>query len=227
MQNELNKCRMTAYASNTRIRPAPVQVGSSGWSAKIDCLLAGDYSFVGCKYSDHGVLFRGMSRGLCDCMNRRAFGRYRDNKPHAQLEQELDVFFLSHDLSDAISCSRIWETVNDAGILVMSAGVFNSAYEKREAAMMSFAEPGVVFKYPMLCHEIQFEKVLHLFVNRETVMCLQNSGIQPELLNNKLVCFDATGRASFEQAIQNFLDANQLQKSVPVTVPNYPGMVHA
>jgi hypothetical protein len=154
----------TAYAYNTRQHspyPAPVR---SGWHSRIDDLLARDYSFLPCGYSDTGCLFRGMSRGLSACIDAGCWRLSEDDSPLGALERELGVFLLSHDLSDALSVSRLWQAQPDAAVLVFPAAEFRQRWEERAAAVLGFAEPGVVFKYPFLVEPLPMQSVQAIFV---------------------------------------------------------------
>ena len=154
----------TAYASNTRQHsrnPAPV---FSGWHAKIDDLLARDYSFLPYTYSDTGCLFRGMSRGMSACIHAGCLRLSEDCGPLGALERELGVFLVSHDLSDALSVSRLWQAQPDAAVLVFPAAEFKQRWQDRAAAVLGFAEPGVVFKYPFLVEPLPMQSVQAIFV---------------------------------------------------------------
>ncbi len=215
------RARMTAYASNTRAGAAPSMRAAPGWAEKINRLLRDHYCFTALKYSGPGVLFRGMSSGLADALRNGRFGRYADDKPHAELEQELDVLFVSHDLSDALSCARLWESVDDAGILVIDAAYFNAEYDWRNAAMMNFAEPGVVFNYPLLCEAIEARQVQTLYVNTTTAARLRALALDSAAL--RIVAIEDDDRACMEQAIRADLALHDMRAAVPVPADTWPG----
>ncbi|MCG3202268.1 MAG: hypothetical protein NFCOHLIN_02149 [Gammaproteobacteria bacterium] len=154
----------TAYAYNTR--PClPRGEARSGWHGKIDELLRLDHSFLGYRYSDSGVLFRGLPRGLT--ANLRA-GRWLPSVeagPLGSLERQLGVYLLSHDLSDALTVARIWASLEDAAVMIFPAAEFNRRWGSATAAMLGFAEPGVVFKYPFLVEPLPMHAVDSIVVS--------------------------------------------------------------
>lgn len=150
----------TAYAYNTRPGARSAETVTSGWDPTIDRLLAQDYQFLGCTYAGGGCLFRGVSAGLDAALVDRRLGRYEDERPLCRLEAELGVYLISHDLSDALSVARLWDSGDsDAAVFVLSAQSFADAWEARRAAVLGFAEPGVVFKYPFLVEPPVLEQV--------------------------------------------------------------------
>jgi hypothetical protein len=141
--------RNTAYAHNTRAQSPSSRrmTNDARWHPKVRELFARDYAFLGHGY-ESGVLFRGLSRGVAATLEA---GRwlFNDDASHvAALERELGVFLFSHEISDALGVARLWESPSDAGVIVFPAGEFAQRWRHGAAAMIGFAEPGFVFKYP-------------------------------------------------------------------------------
>lgn len=140
--------RQTAYAADAQPLPGAGAV-RSGWAEGIDRLLAGGHRFLDLCYAPGGALFRGMSRGLAEALAAGRFGHFDDPAALSALERELGVVLCSQDLADALAVARPWE--NPAGVvLVFPSEVFQAEWEARRAAVLGFAEPGVVFRYPFL-----------------------------------------------------------------------------
>lgn len=219
---------MTAYESNTGHQTDNSGIINSGWGGVIDGLLKQGYSFLGYKYSIDGVLFRGMSAGLLNAVENNNFGLYKDAKPHAELEQSLGIHFVSHELSDAITTARLWEDVDDAGIIVLSSHLFNQCYDAKQAAMMAFAEPGFVFKYPFFNEPIPLEKIECLFVNIKTYEKLKSRLNKQKfmLLDQLIMMIDNSGfvsaRAEVETEIAQKLQQLNYNAASPEPTDFYP-----
>ena len=174
----------TAYAYNTRPGARRGQRVKSGWHEKIDELLERDYAFLGYRYSKEGSLFRGISTGLAESLATDRWKPYGDNRPLCQLEQELGVYLLSHDLSDALSVARLWQNPHDAAVFVFPSACFNAQWEARRAAVLGFAEPGVVFKYPFLVDPLSLDEISTIVVAPAAVAgldCPHKLMVLPEL----------------------------------------------
>ncbi len=225
---------MTAYESNTRKHVHDSSPIKSGWAPAIDDLLKQDHCFLGFKYSDNGILFRGMSSGLLNAIRANVFGLYKDAKPHAELEQKLKVHFVSHELSDAITTARLWEDVDDAGIVVLSSQLFNQCYDEKRAAMMAFAEPGFVFKYPFFVDAIPLELIECLLVNYKTYEKLKSELEESKFSSfekNILILNDSESastqtnftRADFEYGIKQIILRRDYQAAIPEATIHFPG----
>ena len=122
---------------------------TSGWGEHIDTLLRQGYRFLDATYDPGGALFRGMSSGAATAIHAGKFGYFSDSTPQCALETHLGVLFCSQDLSDAVTVSRIWEA-SDSAVLVFSSDVFVRQWAVRQAAVMAFAEAGIIFRYPFV-----------------------------------------------------------------------------
>jgi hypothetical protein len=136
--------------------------GGSGWDARIKRLLDQGYQFLAMRYSP-GVLFRGMASGLADGIARGGFGHYAGEGPHAALERELGVLFISHEMPDALGVARFWEPGGDRALLVFDSVLFNRALQLRQAAVLAFAEGGMIFRYPFFVLPLAAADLLCIF----------------------------------------------------------------
>jgi hypothetical protein len=152
----------TAYRYNAIPRSA--RAVRSGWAPGIDRLLAAGHEFLPYGYAGKGLLFRGLGSGLRAGLLAGAFGRCDSGHALCALEHELGVHLLSHELSDALAVARLWEGRADSGLLAFPASVFEAAMRARRAAVLGFAEPGVVFRYPFLIDALRLADVALLFV---------------------------------------------------------------
>lgn len=138
--------RQTAYAHDARPLPGTLRV-ECGWADPIGTLIAQGYCFHDAMYEPPGVLFRGVGGGVA------VWPEAGDTAPHfeipwqSEFERQLGVTFCSQDASDALGVSRLWEA-RDGAVLVLDASVFEREWAARRAAIMAFAEAGVVFRYP-------------------------------------------------------------------------------
>ncbi len=238
-----NAALTTAYAYNTRPPHARSKPSMrSGWHAKIDELLERDYCFLGCRYSDEGYLFRGIRRGLDAMLIAGQWQRCDDGYPLCQLERELDVYLVSHELSDALSVARLWEHPSDAAILVFPAALFNARWQRHEAAVLGFAEPGVVFRYPFLVQPLRMSDVAGIVVSSqsrtryddlrrraaERAECpLRNAllGLQSAGMYERIAAVEAGpdhSRASVESRVREQLREWSMTDATPVPSDRYP-----
>lgn len=149
-----------AYASDHRDW-SDFDVAASGWHPAFDRLLAGGHSFMGYHYPDAGLLFRGMPSGIKVALaDDQIWHRAFDN-PLCQLERNLGVLFCSEVARDAMAVARPWESGReDAGILIFASEVFNQRWRERRAAVLGFADVGMVFKYPCFAEPLRQSDLL-------------------------------------------------------------------
>lgn len=187
----------TAYEHNSHGSVSEAPVKNHGWSCAINRMIDQRYAFLGLQYKEDGYLFRGMSMGLSDAVSNNQFWHCAGDEHGNSLEQELDVLFVSQDLSDALTVSRLWETQWDACIVIFKSNIFNNALINKNAAMMATAEPGVIFKYPFLCQALSLSDIENIIVSTQFLAKLSDE--------NVLRKFDKAEHARF---LSNF---NQLQ----------------
>jgi hypothetical protein len=157
MTKRQDPLRQTAYAYDARPLPGATRV-ECGWADPIGTLIAQGYCFHDARYEPPGVLFRGVGGGVA------AWPEAGDGGPRAEIpwqgdfERQLGVTFCSQDASDALGVSRLWES-RDGAVLVLDARVFVREWTARRAAIMAFAEAGVVFRYPFFTRPLCLEDV--------------------------------------------------------------------
>ena len=229
-ESQKNPSLTTAYVSNTRTRLSERAV-SYDHNDEIRRLLLNDYSFMPVCYQGPGVLFRGLEAGLGLACEKGYFGLNAGDHALAHLERDLGVLLVSADFSDAYTVSRLWESGDDAIILILSADYFFEQYQRHHAATLAFAEPGVVFKYPFLCNAIAIEDIAYFIVSgagaellNKTFEAGQNS--QFESVRDKLIVLDnkhsALSRQSFKQHLQRCLDVREIVGAKTMHVEDYP-----
>lgn len=150
----------TAYASNTRPRGADSAAPrATGWHPAIARLVARDHAFLPLVYDTPGCLFRGLDSGAAALL--RSGRTALSDGAHAlnALERELGVVLVSADVSDALSVARLWEHDGDACVLAFDAAYFAAEARAGRAAVLGFAEPGVVFRYPCLARPLPLSAV--------------------------------------------------------------------
>ncbi len=204
----------TAYPYNTR--PGRHRRESlSGWHQKIDELLALDHSFLGYRYSGEGVLFRGVPSGLAATLDAGCWLPSADPGPLGTLERELGIYLLSHDLSDALTIARLWENPEDAAVLIFAAGEFHSRWMQAAAAMLGYAEPGVVFKYPFLIAALPMDAVSTIVVPTH-----YSGAADPRMV--KAPGMVGADRRQLERWILELLQRRGLCPAQPVATDRYP-----
>lgn len=235
----------TAYAYNTRPARGAAPPAASGWHPQIDRLLADDYQFLGYRYAGAGCLYRGVSAGLDETLVARRLTGYDDGRPLCRLEAELGVYLISHDLSDALSVARLWECGDlDAAVFVFPAQMFAAAWEARRAAVLGFAEPGVVFKYPFVVEPFALEQAVLIVVpsavrrRYEALLAETSPGGDQRPLHQALQWCRACGlwdrivapaldggdssRDAVEAAVTRLLDSRALDSACPQPTGVYP-----
>jgi hypothetical protein len=189
----------TAYAYDARALPEKCSI-KTGWATEIDGLLKQGYGFVGATFTTGGVLFRGMSSGVEAAIAAGVCGHFIDRSPQRQLEQQIGVFFCSQDLSDALTVARMWENP-DSAIMVFASDLFRREWAAKQAAVMAFAEAGIIFRYPFLLRPFGLDELRLLIRSPRSrtaaVGCEQV--VLPEA-----VCGD---RGACESAVRALMDA--------------------
>lgn len=168
--------RQTAYPYDATA-PADGRPSCSGWDARIDRLLDLGHRFLPLTFEPGGVLFRGMSTGVGEALAAGRFGRFEDPRALCALEGQLQVTLCSQDLSDALAVARLWESGQGA-VLAFPSEVFLGEWQARRAAVLAFAEPGVVFRYPFLLRALEAAEVCALVLAEETAEAL-GQGVRP------------------------------------------------
>lgn len=140
---------------------------SGRWAAGIVEMLRSDYPFTGMRYGQ-GHLFRGVPGGLKDALLNGGFRFARGKDALKQLEAQFNALFVSHELSDALAPSNLWKAEEDNAIVVFNSELFNSELEIGRAAALSFAEAGMVFRYPFLTGSLSLKDAEYIIVAPST-----------------------------------------------------------
>lgn len=138
---------------------------ASGWHAAIQQLIVRDFAFLPLTYAAPGYLFRGIDHGLTEAVQSGAFGFNEGIHPLAALERDTAVVFVSQDWSDALAVTRLWDNPGDAAILVIPAALFANHHADGAAAVLAFADPGVVFRYPFFCQPLALSDVAQIIIH--------------------------------------------------------------
>lgn len=216
MPERIARARQTVYLYDA----IPIQADApfrSGWAPEIDGLMQQGYGFLDAVFESDGVLFRGMSNGLSSALTSKAFGGFADNGSLCELEQQLNVLFCSQDLSDAINVSRIWETV-DSGILVFPSRIFVQEWEARQAAVMAFAEAGIVFKYPFMLRSLVLNEVAVVVRASGAPACCTATNVVD------LPPYTSGDRQACEDAVQGIMAEYRLRPTAVRYGVDYPRM---
>lgn len=195
---------------------------SSGrWAEPIDRLLAAKYPFYPCRYSDQGFLFRGIPAGLAANPGGTAFGHFDSDHEMAVAEQVMDVFFVTHELSDAVTVSGIYEDAAQSGIFVFRAERFNEQLDAGKAAVLAIGDSGVIFRYPFLTAPLSLSEIDYLLVN---LSFLETASIPPGFEGKLVVMENPPGqsRSDFEQRLGHRLDSLGITPAAPIPSSAYP-----
>jgi len=123
---------------------------SSRWDRPIARLLAAGYSFLPCQYQSSGYLYRAMSSGLGEALSSGCFGHFEGTREECQVEKVMDIHFVTHEISDALTASDHISPGQDNGIIVFPASHFNEQLNSGNAAVLAIGDSGMVFRYPLL-----------------------------------------------------------------------------
>jgi hypothetical protein len=234
----------TAYSGERKARSGDAR-RLPGWDPKIAQLFALGHNFLGCEYSDGGWLYRGGSIGLMEVLRTGEAGWFESEKPVARLERDLGVFLISQDFSDAYSVARFWEGTPDSYIAVFKSAFFNRELRAGRAAVLGFAEPGVVFKYPFLIRPPAISEIDYLIVSPENHKMIkaekfgESLGAELagpdrlprreflDLMISKVVspCIDEgaqTNRADYEKTLLELLNGLEIKSAVARPSRKFP-----
>lgn len=171
-----NSAATAAYTVDGRGDAYREAVVSSGWHATFDRLLGQGYYFMGHTFMAGGVLFRGMPVGALQALRSASFWHSETDNPLCRLERTLDVIFCSEVGRDALAVAKPWQDeTRDAAILVFNSDVFFQRWQQHAAAMLGFADVGMVFKYPCLAEPLKPDELYGVLLHPETLAQYQSS----------------------------------------------------
>jgi hypothetical protein len=189
------------------------------WAEAIDRLLAARYPFHPCRYSDDGVLFRGLAGGLKTALNTERFGHCESSQRMSEVERIMGVYFVSSELSDALSLTALHENPVDAGILVFRARVFNRRLDACAAAVLAIGDSGVVFRYPFLTEPLTLADIDYLLVPPAARDALKPV---PPALNDRLLVVPPGSREATERRIAERFRHYGIAAATPEATTHYP-----
>lgn len=195
-------------------RPRPAASFSTGrWAAPIDRLLSAGYSFLGCRYTDQGVLFRGQETGLSADLATGAFGHFSGGHAMCDVERAMNVFFLSHEISDALTVAALQAGKSDGGILVIRSALFNRELDAYRAAVLAIGDSGLIFRYPLLTRPLTVADIDYLLIPASMHTAL---GPIPAALQTKIIDLGTGTRERLEQTIVQTLARRGITPAAPL-----------
>ncbi len=212
------RAQTTVYADNNRAGTAG-RVAEPGWHAAIAALVERDYAFLPLGYDAPGYLFRGIDGGLGELLAGQPALANRGDHTLAALERDSGVLFVSQDRSDALAVSRLWEDPREAAILVIPAAAFAAAQARGAAAVLGFADPGVVFRYPCFAPPLAAEHVSLVVVHPARLA--EFAGATAAAVHAPAVPGEAD-RAAFERALGDLLDGLGCTAAAPIPSRRVP-----
>jgi len=141
------------------------QFKSDDWNEAIDHLMVAGYDFKPEKFSEEGYLFRGMSNGLFEAIKKQTFEHFLNASETNTAEQIMQIYFVTHDLSDAITAACLYELQQDNAVLVFKSSLFNQQLSDGNAAVLNVGDMGIIFRYPFLTQSIKLSDVAYIIVN--------------------------------------------------------------
>lgn len=240
----MKSTNQTAYSSQRKARLKSTTL-FPGWDPNIANLFNLGHNFLGFEYSDPGWLYRGGTSGLKDILRTGEMGYFDGEQPVIQLEQELEIYLISQDFSDAYSVARFWEGTRDSYIAVFKSSCFNRLLHSGRAAVLGFAEPGVVFKYPFLTRPLGVTDIDFLIVSPEdherlrAAQADQSSGAYRDMIDDgplreNLVALEtkiispriypetAKHRGVFEKALTTLIESRGIESAVALPSQLFP-----
>jgi len=144
------------------------QFSSGEWGKVIDHLMAAGYSFKPVQFDDVGYLYRGISSGVLNVLEKQDIGHFHDSSETNNAEQILQIYFVTNELSDAITASGLYKN-QDSAVLVFKSSIFNTALSQGKAAVMEVGDMGVIFNYPFLTQKLKLIDLAYIIVNESIV----------------------------------------------------------
>lgn len=188
---------------------------SERWHEAIDKLLAHRYSFLAETYSENSFVFRGISSGLLNALETKSFAYFQGSNELCLVEQVMNVYFLTHELSDALTVARLFEAdADDAAVLIIPSNVFINAQKEYCAAMLAIGDFGFVFRYPFLTSPISLDDCAYI-IHKE------NSNLS-SLNNDKLLSVNNNDRAACEEEIKSLLKERNISAASVEKTQEFP-----
>ena len=193
-------------------------IAGNRWSPIINSLLAAGYSFMPCRFSDDGWLFRGLQSGLDHGCGTGSFGYFDGNDEMAGVEQAMGVYFLTNELSDAMTVSRLYDSPPDGGIVALHASVFNQSLDDGRAAVLAVGDGGIVFRYPFLTAPLEMTDIARVFVTRPAADRLASAGRPAD----GITVLQGRDRRELETSLQEAARHLGISAAMPRRCSHYP-----
>jgi hypothetical protein len=242
-KSDATGARSAAYAHDGRApgwRSSTTGQGGN-WHPRLAVLVDAGYIFLQQGYAGGGTLFRGVGGGLLEALAEQSFWHFSSGRPLASLERELDVIFCSEHAGDALTAALPWEAgANDAGLLMFSSNVYRDRSRQRAAAMLALADPGMVFKYPLLAEPLRWDDIDMILTSEDTLQrcraaasgelvaglgehaCYRLQQLACSGLFDRLRGTPAHDRTTWADAVADSLQQVQSAPAQPVAVADWP-----
>ena len=119
----------------------------------------------------------------------------------------MNIYFITHELSDALTVSGLKHGNPEGGILVFPASLFNEALSKKTAAVLAIGDSGMVFRYPFITKKLLIHDLSRLIVTDSLAEKLL--GRRPEL-HDLLLPVQTDEAGTCESVIKQMLDSHDI-----------------
>lgn len=182
-------------------------VHSSPWVPPINDLLNAGYSFTARHFTDEGYLFRGIETGMFRYIMEGIFHHFHGSREECRVERIMNIYFITHELSDALTVSGLKHGNTEGGILVFPTSLFNEAFSKKTAAVLAIGDSGMVFHYPFITNKLLIHDLSRLIVTDSLAEKLL--GKRPEL-HDLLLPVQTDEAGTCESVIKQMLDNHDI-----------------
>lgn len=130
----------------------------------------------------------------------------------------MNIFFLTHEISDALTVSKLFDGRFDGGIIALRSTVFNDFLQRGEAAVLGIGDAGIVFSYPLLTRSIPESDVEYVFVNSTFIP----ESTLAACASDKLVTVSGRTRRAVENDLNEKMQKLGIYAASPVRCETYP-----
>lgn len=200
-------------------RHKPLPRSAQCWSAPVRNLLQNGYSFLPLQYSGNGYLFRGMRNGVCKAVAKHCFSHVPGEEELSRVERAMGIYFLTHEISDAVSASALHNAGEDNAILVINADYFNRQLRAYRAAVLAIGDAGFVFRYPFVSEPLGITDIDYII----TTATGKAAAVIPEKIRDRLILLDRKSRQELEHCLQQKLIQAGITPAQPIASNCFPG----
>jgi len=198
-------------------RDKPLSGSALRWAAPVRELLATGYSFLPLQYSN-GHLFRGLATGIRNTLACEYFDHCPGNDETNRAERAMGIYFLTHEISDAIAASALHVSNRDNAMLVIKADYFNRLLRLYQAAVLAIGDAGFVFRYPFVTGPIGLDDIDYIV----TSSAAAREFTLPEKLRDKHIPLAGGSRQELEHDIRVKFEQMGITPASPVASNHYP-----